>query len=98
MTTSLLELLHNLLFVLKLLYLHSWYGSITTSGKRVIPRNEVNERHSLTFPPIVIVILISGFLKRYLKAKRTRAPDYSRTLRRIKGGFSKRGQEKLRSD
>ena len=30
------------------------------------------------------------------KAKRTRAPTYSRALRRIKGGFSKGGQEKLR--
>jgi len=34
---------------------------------------------------IVIVIVISRFLKRYLKAKRTRAPAYSRALRRIKG-------------
>src|SRR6218665_1751537 len=42
-------------------------------------------------------IVISRFLKRYLKAKRTRAPAYSRTLRRIKGGFQG-GQEKLRSD
>ena len=31
------------------------------------------------------VIVISRFLKRYLKAKRTRAPAYSRALRRIKG-------------
>jgi len=29
--------------------------------------------------------LISRLLKRYLKAKRTRAPAYSRALRRIKG-------------
>jgi len=29
-------------------------------------------------------------LKRYLKAKRTRAPVYLRALRRIKVGFSKR--------
>jgi len=41
----------------------------------------------------VIVIVISKFLKRYSKAKRTRAPAYSRALRRIKGD-----QEKLRSD
>src|SRR6218665_4159366 len=41
-----------------------------------------------------IVIVISKRLKRYLKAKRTRAPAYSRALRRIKEG----GQEKLRSD
>src|SRR6218665_3822069 len=41
--------------------------------------------HALT----VIVIVISRFLKRYSKAKRTRAPSYSRALRRIKGGFSK---------
>ena len=39
---------------------------------------------------IVIVIVISGFLKRYSKAKRTRAPAYSGALRRIKGGFPKR--------
>src|SRR6218665_2395226 len=36
---------------------------------------------------IVIVIVISRFLKRYSKAKRTRAPAYSRALRRIKEGF-----------
>src|SRR6218665_464048 len=46
---------------------------------------------------IVIVIIISRLLKRYSKAKRARAPAYSRALRRIKGG-SKGGQEKLRSD
>src|SRR6218665_1099864 len=40
---------------------------------------------------IVIVIVISKLLKRYSKAKRTRAPAYSRTLRRIKGGFPKGG-------
>src|SRR6218665_554908 len=34
-------------------------------------------------------IVISKFIKRYLKAKRTRAPAYSRALRRIKGGFPK---------
>ena len=38
---------------------------------------------------IVIVIVISKFLKRYSKAKRTRAPAYSRALRRIKRGFPK---------
>ena len=37
----------------------------------------------------VIVIVISKLLKRYSKAKRTRAPAYSRALRRIKGGFPK---------
>src|SRR6218665_124366 len=46
---------------------------------------------------IVIVIIISKLLKRYSKAKRTRAPAYSRALRQIKGGFPKGGQEKLRS-
>src|SRR6218665_1088246 len=40
---------------------------------------------------IVIVIVISKLLKRYSKAKRTRAPAYSRALRRIKGGFPKGG-------
>src|SRR6218665_3930154 len=62
---------------------------------------------SLMFPPytkvafseaIVIVIVISKFLKRYSKAKRTRAPAYSRALRRIKGGFPKGVKEKLRSE
>src|SRR6218665_2566428 len=38
---------------------------------------------------IVIVIVISKLLKRYSKAKRTRAPAYSRGLRRIKGGFQR---------
>src|SRR6218665_3675090 len=38
---------------------------------------------------IVIVIVISKFLKRYSKAKRTREPAYSRALRRIKGRFTK---------
>src|SRR6218665_2616277 len=41
----------------------------------------------------LIVIVISKFLKRYSKAKRTRAPAYSRALRRIKGGFQ-RGSRK----
>jgi|SRR6218665_979994 len=42
--------------------------------------------------------VISKFLKRYSKAKRTRAPAYSRALRRVKGGFQRGDQEKLRSD
>src|SRR6218665_1958433 len=46
----------------------------------------------------LIVIVISKFLKCYSKAKCTRAPAYSRALQRIKGGFPKEGQEKLRSD
>ena len=41
----------------------------------------------------MIVIVISRFLKRYSKAKRTRAPAYSRALRRIeevsKGGVKR---------
>src|SRR6218665_950625 len=37
------------------------------------------------------VIVISKFLRRYSKAKCTRAPAYSRALRRIKGGFPKGG-------
>ena len=36
-----------------------------------------------------VVIVISRFLKRYLRAKRTMAPAYSRALRRIKGFFPK---------
>ena len=38
---------------------------------------------------VIFVIVISKLLKRYSKAKRTRAPAYSRALRRIKGGFPK---------
>src|SRR6218665_2154124 len=45
--------------------------------------------HLLCFIVIVIVIVISKLLKRYSKAKRMRAPAYSRALRRIKGGFPK---------
>jgi len=41
------------------------------------------------YPCIVLVIVISRLLKRYLEAKRTRAPAYSRALRRIKGGLPK---------
>src|SRR6218665_2626303 len=40
-----------------------------------------------------IVIVISKLLKRYSKAKRTRAPAYSRALRRIKGGFQRGSRE-----
>src|SRR6218665_2390948 len=36
-----------------------------------------------------IVIVISKLLKRYSTGMRTRAPAYSRALRRIKGGFPK---------
>jgi len=40
----------------------------------------------------LIIIAISRFLKRYLKAKRTRVPANSRALRQIKrGGFPKGG-------
>ena len=46
----------------------------------------------------VLVIVILRFLKRYSKAKSTRASAYSRALRQIKGVFSKGGQEKLRFD
>ena len=55
-------------------------------------------RNNYECPIIVIVIVISKLLKRYSKAKRTRAPAYSQALRRIKGGFPKGGQEKLRSE
>ena len=37
---------------------------------------------------IVIVNVISRYQKRYSKAKRTKAPAYSRALRRLKGGSS----------
>jgi len=47
----------------------------------------------------LIVIVISKFLKRYSKTKRSRAPSYSQALRKIKGDFPKGGgQEKLCSD
>src|SRR6218665_572357 len=36
-----------------------------------------------------IIIVISKLLRRYSKAKSTRAPAYSRALRRIKEGFPK---------
>ena len=45
----------------------------------------------MPFPLSNIVIVISKLLKRYSKAKRTRAPAYSRTLRQIKGEFPKGG-------
>src|SRR6218665_271572 len=48
-------------------------------------------------PACMTSIVISTFIKRYLKAKRARAPAYSRTLRLIKEGFQNRGQVKLRS-
>src|SRR6218665_2625250 len=44
---------------------------------------------STYMPSIAYEIVISKLLKRYSKAKRTRAPAYSRALRRIKGGFPK---------
>src|SRR6218665_2392552 len=62
----------------------------------IIPNASVSVRVPIIV--IVIVIVISKLLKRYSKAKRTRAPAYSRALRRIKGGFPKGGQEKLRSE
>src|SRR6218665_876342 len=48
-------------------------------------------------PACMTYIVISTFIKRYLKAKHARAPAYSRTLRLIKEGFPNRGQVKLRS-
>src|SRR6218665_3037804 len=49
----------------------------------------VQRRESPWVDYLKIVIVISKLLKRYSKAKRTRAPAYSRALRRIKGGFPK---------
>ena len=40
---------------------------------------------NLSYEKRVIVIIISEFLKCHSKAKRTRAPAYSRALRQIKG-------------
>src|SRR6218665_1210716 len=42
-------------------------------------------------PACMTYIVISTFIKRYLKAKRARAPAYSRALRLIKEGFPKWG-------
>src|SRR6218665_2809286 len=53
----------------------------------------------ISFPPtltvmhLCVVIVISKLLKRYSKAKRTRAPAYSRALRRIKGGIQRGSRE-----
>ena len=44
------------------------------------------------------VIVISKFPKHYSKAKRNRAPAYSRALRRIKGVVQRVVRGKLRSD
>src|SRR6218665_3679446 len=56
--------------------------------------DEVTEgRSSVRVIVIVIVIVISKLLKRYSKAKRTRAPAYSRALRQIKGGVQRGSRE-----
>src|SRR6218665_3429525 len=60
----------------------------------LVMRREISNSVYVTY----IVIVISRFLKRYSKAKRTRAPAYLQALRRNKGSFPKGGQEKLMSD
>ena len=50
---------------------------------------ESNPLHVLRNFQNRIVIVISKFLKRCSKAKRTRAPTYSRALQRIKGGLQR---------
>src|SRR6218665_476064 len=72
---------------------HYWRcnGRMTSQAHPTNSGNTINS-------PIVIVIVISKLLKRYSKAKHSRAPAYSRALRRIKEGFPKGGQEKLRSE
>ena len=52
-------------------------------------RTSTRQNRFFSMIVIVIVIVISKLLKRYSKAKRTRAPAYSRALRRIKGGFQR---------
>jgi len=47
--------------------------------------------------PCAIVIVISRFLKRYLKAKRTRATAYSRALHQIRGVVQSIVRGRLRS-
>jgi len=42
------------------------------------------------------IIVFSRSLKRYSKARRIRAPAYSRALRRIKGGFPKEGSREVK--
>src|SRR6218665_946041 len=49
------------------------------------------KKHALAPRYVVIVIVTSKLLKRYSKAKRTRAPAYSRALPLSKEGFSKGG-------
>src|SRR6218665_304539 len=64
----------------------------------MLPCSGVSRKPGQVFV-IVIVIVISKFLKRYLKAKRTRAPAYiHERCDESKGGFPKGGQAKLRSD
>src|SRR6218665_3231187 len=70
-------------------------GNMTTSRLFFVMFSTGCQSHSASS---TIVIVISKLLKRYSKAKRTRAPAYSRALRRIKGGFPMGGQEKLRSE
>ena len=56
----------------------------------VCPLQSIKRKYRLlTFLPRFFIIVISRLLKRYLKAKHTRAPAYSQALRRIKGDFSK---------
>ena len=45
-----------------------------------------------------IVIVISEFLDRHSKARRTRVPDYIRALRRTRGMVQRVVHNKLRSD
>src|SRR6218665_3004291 len=77
------------------------FTSLLHPGREVAVGPQLLIRWEIPTPlaaSLYIVIVISEFVKRYSKAKRTRAPAYSRVLRRIKGGFPKGGQEKLRSD
>src|SRR6218665_3043955 len=68
-------------------------GKITlASGLSSSFQHEYNKKIPMsTMLNSIIVIVISKFLKRHSKAKRTRAPAYSRALRRIKGGFQRGG-------
>src|SRR6218665_1379774 len=61
-------------------------GNIVFYKRRVAMRGKLNWNMKKLIIKFMIIV-ISRFLKRYLKSKRTRAPAYSQALRQIKGGF-----------
>src|SRR6218665_4001405 len=71
------------------LYWVAWMGGKRHINTWLLQVTTARSRRYISFVYVVLVIVISNLLKRYSKAKRTRAPAYSRALRRIKGGFPK---------